>query len=162
MPTFRNGGKRTVFYKGIVQPPNDKPREILVFFDAGKDTAINFWIPYEELGLELVDANNPPVPDTVLLSGTFKFDKGTERKFTIGHCDKYVLDVISKQGKVKVYPGNSAIGAEVSEEGKLRYDYHVVYDWEFAPYLRVVGLEDNTEAVIHAEVYRSGSKEVSA
>ena len=160
MPTFRNGGKRTVIYKGIIQSPNEKPREILVFFDAGKDTAINFWIPYEELGLELVDANNPPVPDTVLLSGTFKFDKGTERKFTLGHCDKYMLDIIIRSGRIKIYHGNSDIGAELSAQKDVSYDYHVINDWEYSPYLRVAGLEDGTEATIHAEVYRSGSKEV--
>ena len=156
MPTFRNGGERPVVYKGIIQSPNEKSREVLVFFDAGKKTPLNFWIPYEELGLELVDADNPPVPNTILLSGTFKFDKGTERKFTLQHCDKYVLNVIVQHGRIKLYPGNSAIGVEVSSEANIPYHYHVLYDWEYAPYLRAVGLSNGTEVTIHAEVYRHG------
>ena len=155
MPTFRNGGERTVVYKGIVQPPNEKSREILVFFDAGKDTALDFWIPYEELGLELVNADEPPIPNTILLSGTFKFDEGTERKFSLDHCDTYILNVIIQSGKVKVYPGNSAIGAEITINENVPYHYTGIYDWEYAPYLRVVGLEDNTNATIHAEVYKA-------
>lgn len=160
MPTFKNGGERVVVYKGIVQPPNGKTREILVFFDAGKETKLNFWVPYEELGLELVDADNPAVPETVLLSGTFKFDTGTERKFTLGHCDKYMLDIIMQGGRVKVFHGNSDIGAELSAQSDISYRYHVINDWEYSPYLRVVGLEDGTEATIHAEVFRTGSKEM--
>ena len=162
MPTFRNGGKRVIAYKGIVQPPNAKACEVLVIFDAGMDTKLNFWVPYERLGLELVDANNPPVPDTVLVSGTFKFDKGTERKFTIGHCDKYMLDIIMQSGRIKVYHGNTDIGAELTAQADISYRYHVINDWEYAPYLRVVGLEDDTEATIHAEVFRTGSKELIA
>ena len=160
MPTFKNGGQRTVVYKGIVQPPNERPREILVFFDAGMEKKLNFWVPYEQLGLELVDADNPPVPDTVLLSGTFKFDEGTERKFTLRHCDKYMLDIIMQSGRVKVFHGNSEIGAELSAQSDISYRYHVINDWEFAPFLRVVGLEDGTEATIHTEVFRTGNREM--
>lgn len=159
MPTFKNGGERTVVYKGIVQPPNEKPREILVFFDAGKETALDFWIPYEELGLELVNADEPPVPNTVLLSGTFSFDKGTERKFAIGHCDRYTLYIIVQSGGIKVYPGNSTIPVDMRTDLEYPYHYNVVYDWEYTPYLRVVGLEDDTEATIHAEIYRIGNRE---
>lgn len=160
MPTFRNGGERTVVYKGRIQQPNEKKREILVFFDAGKETKLNFWIPYEELGLELVNADDPPVPNTVLLSGTFKFDEGTERKFILGHCDTYELNVIVQHGRVKVFPGNSDIGAEVVAEAEVPFHYYEIYDWEYAPYLRVVGLDDETEVTIHAEIYRRGSKDV--
>ncbi len=159
MPTFKNGGERTVVYKGIVQPPNEKPREILVFFDAGKETKLNFWIPYEELGLELVNADDPPIPNTVLLSGTFSFDEGTERKFTLEHCDKYTLYIIVQSGSIKVYPSSSTIPVEVRADLEIPYHYNVVYDWEYSPYLRVVGLEDGTEATIHAEIYRIGNRE---
>lgn len=160
MPTFKNNGDRTVVYKGIIQQPNEKSREVLIFFDAGKEVKLSFWVPYEQLGLELVSADNPSMPDTVLLSGTFSFDKGTERKFTLGHCDKYMLDVIMQRGSVKVYHGSSSIGTELSAETNIPFYYHVINDWEYAPYLRVVGLEDGAEASIHAEVYRSGSKEL--
>lgn len=74
---------------------------------------LNFWIPYEELGLELIDADNLPVPDTVPLSGTFKFDEGTELKFTLGYCDKCILNVIVQSGTVKVYPANTIINVEI-------------------------------------------------
>lgn len=156
MPTFRNDGKNRVVYKGIIQQPNEKPQEVLVFFDAGEKVGLNFWVPYEELGLELVDADSPAVPNTVLLSGTFSFDEGTERTFPLGHCDIYVLNVIIQSGKVKVYAGSSAIGVEVTINENIPYHYTGIYDWGHAPYLRVVGLEDNTEATINAEVYTTG------
>ena len=159
MPTFRNDGERIVVYKGIIQDPNGKPKEELVFFDTGKDVGLNFWVPYEALGLELVSADNPPVPNTVLLSGTFNFDEGTERKFTIGHCDRYMLYIIIQHGILKLYPGSATIGTEIRADVENPFHYHVVYDWEFAPYLRAVGLTDGTEATIHAEIYRAGNKE---
>lgn len=162
MPTFKNGGQRVIAYDGIIQSPNDTARRVLVLFDAGMEKKLNFWVPYEQLGLELVDADNPPVSNTVLLSGTFKFDKGTERKFMLDHCDKYMLDIIMQGGRIKVYHGNNDIGAELSAQADISYRYHVINDWEFAPYLRVVGLEDETEATIHAEVYRTGSREFIA
>ena len=159
MPTFRNGGERPVTYQGIIQRPNGKEQEVLIIIDAMKDMALDFWLPYEELGLELVDADNPPVKGSTLLSGTFMFDAGTERKFTIGHCDKYILDVILQSGSVKVYHGNAPIGVEIRTDVDVQYRYHIVNDWEYAPYLRVVGLEDGTEAIIHAEVFRTANRE---
>ena len=156
MPTFKNNGENRIVYKGIIQQPNEKTQEVLVFFDAGEEVALNFWVPYEELGLELVSSDSPPVPNTVLLSGTFSFDEGTERKFPLDHCDTYIVNVIIQSGKVKVYPGSSLIGVEVSAEATTPYHYHALYDWEYAPFLRVVGLEDGTEATVHAEICRSG------
>ncbi len=157
MPTFKNNGTRTVVYKGTVQDPNGKPREILVFFDAGAEVGLLFWVPYEELGLELVSADSPSAPNTVLLSGTFSFDKNTERKFTVGHCDRYMLYVIIQSGALKIYPGSSTVGAEVRANVENPFHYKIVYDWEYAPYLRAVGLEDGTKATIHAEVFRDGN-----
>ncbi|MBQ6664062.1 MAG: hypothetical protein IJM68_00600 [Synergistaceae bacterium] len=160
MPTFRNNGKQRIVYKGMIQEPNERMKEVLVFFDAGEEVKLNFWVPYEELGLELVSAESPITLNTVLVSGTFSFDEGTERKFAIGHCDRYVLHVLSQKGKIKIYPGSSDIGAEVRADTEVPFHYHVIYDWEYAPYLRVVGLEDGTEATIHAEVYRPGNREI--
>lgn len=157
MPTFKNTGKTLIVYKGIIQEPNEKPKEVLVFFNAGEEVGLKFWVPYEELGLELVSEVSPPLPNTVLLSGTFSFDEGTERKFMIGHCDKYLLNVIVQSGALKVYPGSSKIGVEVREDMEVPYSYKVVYDWEYAPYLRVVGITDDTAATIHAEIYREGN-----
>ena len=132
----------------------------MVFFDAGEEVALNFWVPYEELGLELVSSDSPAVPNTVLLSGTFSFDEGTERKFPIEHCDKYELYVIVQKGKVKIFTGSSTLGAEVRADLEVPFHYNVLYDWEYAPYLQVVGLEDGSEATIHAEIYRSGKRDL--
>lgn len=155
MPTFKNGGARPVMYQGTVQRPNGKPKEVLIIIDGGKEMELDFWLPYEELGLELVDSDYPPVQGSTLVSGTFKFDAGTERKIPIGHCDKYVLDVIVESGSLKVYHGNSPIGTEVRANADVPYRYHVMNDWEYSPYLRVVGIEDGTEAAIHAEIMRN-------
>ena len=107
-----------------------------------------------------MNEDSPAVPNTVLLSGTFSFDEGTERKFPIGHCDRYDLYVIAQHGKIKVYPGNSSIGTEVRSDLEYPFHYHIVYDWEYAPYIVIKGLEDGTEATIHAEVYRAGNREI--
>lgn len=155
MPTFKNGGKRPVVYEGTIQRPNGKPKDVLIIIDGGKEMELDFWLPYEELGLELVDEKYPPVQGSTLLSGTFKFDAGMERKFIIGHCDKYTLDILMESGSVKVYHGNSPIGVEVKANADVPYRYHIMNDWEYSPYLRVVGMEDGSEAVIHAEVLRT-------
>ena len=154
MPTYRNDSSRVVMYKGVIRRADGRTQEQLVIVDPGKEIAVEYWIPYEKLGLMLVKENEPPVPSTVLLSGTFMFDEGTERKYPIEPCDAYVLNVIVQRGKVKVYPGNTAIGVELSSELEVPYHYRGFYDWEYAPYLRVVGLEDDTAVTINAEVSR--------
>lgn len=92
--------------------------------------------------LELIDADNLPVPDTVPLSGTLKFDEGTELKFALGHCDKCILNVIVQSGTVKVYPANTIIGVEIRSDLEIPFYYSELFDLEYAPYLRVVRLED--------------------
>ncbi len=154
MPTYRNESSRVVMYKGVIRQPNGLTQEQLVIVDPGKEIAIEYWIPYEKLGLTVVKENEPPVPSTVLLSGTFSFDAGTERKYPIEPCDTYILNVIVQRGKVKIYPGNTAIGVELSSELDVPYHYKGFYDWEYAPYLKVVGLEDDTSVTINAEVSR--------
>lgn len=154
MPTFRNNTDKAIMYRGIIRPPDKKEQEVIIIADAGKDVELNFWIPYERLGLELVNEDYPPVPNTILLNGVFKFDEGTERKYAIEPCDIYTVDVLLQSGGVKIYAGNSPTGAEIHTDGETPYRYRGEYDWEYAPYLRVTGLEDGTEAVIHAEVLR--------
>lgn len=154
MPTFRNNTEKAIIYRGTIQPPNNKTQEIIIIIDPKKEIALNFWIPYERLGLEVVNENYPPVPDTLLLSGMFKFDEGTERRYTIEPCDRYTVDVILQKGSLKIYAGSSPTGAEIHAEVGAPYRYSAEYDWEYAPYLRVLGLEDETEAAIHAEVKR--------
>lgn len=152
MPTFRNNTDKAIMYRGTIRPPDSKLQEIIIIVDAGKDVALNFWIPYEKLGLELVNENYPPVPNTLLLSGLFKFNEGTERKFSIEACDTYTVDVIVQKGALKLYAGNSAAGAEILADVGTPYHYSAEYEWEYAPYIRAVGLQDNTEASIHAEI----------
>lgn len=154
MPTFKNNTDKAIMHTCKIQPPNGKTQEIIIIAEAGKELMLNFWIPYDRLGLELVSADYPPVPDTVLLSGTFKFDEGTERKYVIEPCDMYTVDVILQSGGLRIYAGSSLSGAEIRSDGEVPYRYHAKYDWEYAPYLRVVGIEDGTEATIHAEVIR--------
>lgn len=154
MPTFKNNTDKAIIYRGIIRPPDREKREVIIIIDAGKEIELNFWIPYDRLGLQLVNENYPPVPDTLLLSGVFKFDAGTERKFTIEPCDMYTVDVILQSGGLKIYAGSSPTGAEIRSDGETPYRYRGEYDWEYAPYLRVTGLDDGTEAVIHAEVRR--------
>ncbi len=154
MPTFKNNTNKAIMYRGTIRPPDRSKQEVIIIVDPGKEIGLNFWLPYEALGLELTDENNPPVPDTLLLSGLFKFDKGTERKYAIGQCDKYTVNVIVQGGGVKMYAGSSPTGAEIVADIGSPYTYSAEYDWEYAPYIRVAGLEDGTEAVIHAEVSR--------
>lgn len=154
MPTFRNETSQAIMYKGTIQPPNGKKQDVLIVIEAGKELGINFWIPHERLGLTLVDENNPPVPNTVFVSGMFKFEEGTERKYSIEPCGMYLVDILVEKGSLKVYAGSSSSGIEMNASYEVPYRYRAKYDWEYAPYLRVVGLEDGTEALIHAEAVR--------
>lgn len=154
MPTFKNNTAQAVMYKGTIQPLNGKKQDVLIVVDAGEEIGINFWIPYERLGLELVDEEYPPVPDTVFLSGIFKFEEGTERKYTIEPCGMYMLDVLVEKGSLKLYAGSSQTGIEMNSSSEVPYRYRAKYDWEYAPYIRAVGLKDGTEALIHAEAVR--------
>ena len=99
-------------------------------------------------------ADYPPVPNTILISGTFNFNNGTERKFDVEPCDTYIVNVIVQKGKVMMYTGNSNIGVEIVEDTDVPYHYKAVMDWEYSPYLKFIGLDDNTVATIHAEVDR--------
>ena len=112
------------------------------------------WLPYQKLGLTLTSENYPPVPNTILISGTFNFDEGTERKFNIDTCDTYVVNIIVQSGTVIMYPGSTVVGVEISGSVDVPYHYKAVLDWEYAPYLRLVGKEDGTVATVHAEVDR--------
>ena len=135
MPTFKN--------------ETDKPIQYfmdgkIIIFDPGKETALDFWVPYSQLGLTLVDAEYPPVPDSVLISGTFKFAKGMKRIFNISPCNAYALHMDVKSGGVMVYLGTSKNG--VSVDGS----YTVTLNWPKVPFIRVEGLADATVAEIQA------------
>lgn len=155
MPTFKNTGTRPISYTGKIRGPDGKDRDSLIIFDPNKEVQLEYWVPYQKLGLEVTNENYPAVPSSVLISGTFSFDDGTERKYNIEPCDMYSVDVILQKGKAIIYAGNSATGAEISADGKVPYQYSAVYDWEYAPYLKIVGKAAGTEATVHAEARNS-------
>lgn len=137
MPTYRNNTDYTINYEN---------KGKLYSFPPHKEYPAKFWVPYQELGLELVSADYPPVPDSILLSGTFRFDYDIERRFNFERCSKYHLNLELWEGRIKLYTGSSRVGAEINT------NYDVVLDWEKAPYIRVVGLDGKNIVRIHVEV----------
>ncbi|MBQ7220784.1 MAG: hypothetical protein IJS28_07385 [Synergistaceae bacterium] len=136
MPTYRNNTDTAINYSS-----NGK----LYSFPPKTDYPCNFWVPYQELGLKLVNPDYPPVPNSIMLSGTFKFAKGVERRFNFEHCGKYRVKVRVKSGAVRLFTGSSRTGAEIDGE------YEAVFDWEKAPHIRVTGIEGENEIRIDAE-----------
>lgn len=136
MPTYKNNTDTAINYthKGK-----------LYSFPPHKEYPAAFWVPYKELGLELVSEDFPPVPDSLLLSGTFRFDKKLERKFNFQHCDKYKFKISVIEGRVKLYAGSSKVGAEIEA------DYEKVFEWDKAPYVRIIGAEETNIVRIDAE-----------
>jgi len=147
MPTFKN---ETSHYIDYEQETGGKKN--MLRFKPDEERALPFWLPYQQLGLTLISADYPAVPNTVLISGNFNFDEGTERKFNIEPCDDYALSIIVQSGKIALYHGNSPVSVEVAENIDVPYHYRAKLEWEYAPYLRVVGLENGTTATIHAEI----------
>ena len=137
MPTYKNN---------TIQQINYETGGKIYSFPAGKETSTNIYVPYKELGLELIDENYPPLKQKLLLSGRFKFSSGMERKINIAHCEKYRLKVSVKSGRLKMYRGNYGLGLELSG------DYDNEQEWGYAPYIRLLGLEDGTEAEVYGEV----------
>lgn len=153
MPTFRNETKRYIDHVAFLQAPAGVPERVLVRFAPGEEKELPFWVPYAVLGLTLVDPDYPVVPDTVLVSGTFEFQPGIERRFNIEPCDTYTVSIIVQKGRIFVYPGSSKVPVEVVQEEEVPFHYKAVYDWEHAPYLRIVGGEE-ARVTVHAEVNR--------
>ena len=154
MPTFKNNTSRYIDHEALIQSPSGEPKKILVRFQPDETRELSFWLPYQKLGLTLVSADFPPVPNTILISGTFNFNNGTERKFDIEPCDTFVVNVIVQKGKLMMYTGNSNIGVEIAENVDVPYHYKATMDWEYSPYLKFIGLDDDTVATIHAELDR--------
>ena len=154
LPTFKNETSRYIDYEAMIKPDSGKTQKILIRFEPNEERELPFWIPYQQLGLTLISADFPPIPNTILVNGTFKFNEGTERKFMIEPCDIYTVNVIVQSGKVMMYTGNASIGVEITPDIEIPYHYKGLYDWEYVPYLRFVGVEDETEVTIHAEVGR--------
>ena len=137
MPTFRNNTDLAINYEH---------KGKLYSFPPHKDYPAKIWVPYQELGLELVNADWPPVPEKILVSGLFRFTDGMERKFNFAHCEKYHLNINVHSGHIKLYVGSSRIGVE------LMRDYDVILDWEQAPFIRLVGYEAESEVYVNTEV----------
>ncbi|MBQ9526903.1 MAG: hypothetical protein IJR68_04765 [Fretibacterium sp.] len=154
MPTFRNDTQRMIDHECLIQSPTERPRKILIRFAPGETKKLTFWIPYQEKGLTLVDANDPKVPNTILVSGTFDFAPGVERRFNLERCDTYNINIIVQKGRLMLFPASANVGVEIAQEADIPYHYRAVFDWEHAPYIRVSGLDAGTRATVHAEVDR--------
>ena len=137
MPTFRNNTDIAITYES---------KGKLYSFPPHKDYPANFWLPYQGLGLELVNPDYPPVPDSIIISGTFRFDYQIERRFNIDHCEKYHLKLSVESGRVRLYKGHSKVGLE------LTGDYDAVLDWDRVPCIRIVGVDGTSMVKIEAEV----------
>ena len=137
MPTYRNNTDLAINYEH---------KGHLYSFPPHKDYPANFWLPYQGLGLELVSADYPPVPDSILISGTFRFDYQIERRFNIEHCIKYRLKLSMEQGTVRLYTGSSRVAVEVTDS------YDVTLDWDRAPYFRLIGAGGENIVRVDAEM----------
>ena len=138
MPTFRNDGERAV----ICTEPDGRN---IIIFDPGKEIGLTYWIPYQRLGLTLVDGENPAVPDSLLISGEFMFERGMERKINIEPCRKYELDIIPIRGAVSLYIGSSGKGRVISQA-----EYHGLHEWQYAPYIRLAGVSETSAVRVEA------------
>ena len=154
MPTFKNETEKPVYHEATVRESDGRARRMLIKVEPGKTLELPFWIPYQELGLTLVSADYPPVPATFLISGTYDFTPGMERKFTIEPCGEYALNIIVQTGRVRLYLGGAAGSEEIAEDENVPFRYRAVLEWEHAPYVRLVGVDENTRVTIHAEVHR--------
>ena len=92
-----------------------------------------------------MNAEYPPVPSKILISGKFLFSKGTERKFNIEHCEKYSLKLSVENGTLRFYTGSSHRGVDIEGE------YITQLAWEHAPYIRLSGITDGVSVKIYAE-----------
>ena len=137
MPTYRNNTDFPINYEHKGQLYNFPPH---------KDYPAKFWLPYQELGLELVSADYPPVPESILVSGTFSFAQQMERRFNIGHCDKYRVKLSVEQGTIKLFTGSSKVGAEINGS------YESVLSWDKAPFFRLVGVDESNVVRVDAEL----------
>lgn len=137
MPTFRNDGERAVIY-------NEPDGKSITIFDPGKNVQLVHWIPYKKLGLTLVSESYPPVPDSVLISGRFKFNAGMERRYDIDPCVKYELYIRVEEGTLRLYLGASKKSRVITDE------YREVLEWQYAPYVRVLSENNGVSAIIEA------------
>lgn len=153
MPTFRNDTESYIDFNDYVVR-RGRRELVIVRFAPGEERKLDYWLPYLKKGLTLVDADNPPVPDTILISSTYSFTQGMERKFNIEPCDRYIVNIIVQKGTIKFYIGNSANYQEVSEEANVPFRYRTVLEWELAPFIRLVCDDGEAEVTLNVEVCR--------
>ena len=123
MPTFKNTTNKPIEY--ITAEKN------ILIIDPNEIKELEYWIPYQQLGLELLNESYPPVPSEILLNGTFKFMAGMTRKYDIEPCEKYVLSMSIKGTPVLLYLGGSKNAIHITDE------YSDIFTWEYAPFIRV-------------------------
>lgn len=123
MPTFKNTTNKPIEYITA-------GKDILII-DPNEIKELEYWIPYQQLGLELLNESYPPVPNEILLNGTFKFMAGMTRKFDIEPCTKYALSIKNKGASILLYLGGSKSAIEITDE------YSDIFSWEYAPFIRV-------------------------
>ena len=152
MPTFKNETTHYIDYEAFVQDISGDTRKILIRFEPKEERGLPFWLPYQKLGLTLVNSDYPAVPSKILVSGTFKFTAGSERRFNIEPCSRYVVNIIVQKGKIKFYAGSSSVAQEVAEEANVPYRYRSVFGWENAPYIRLICDENEAEVALSVEV----------
>ena len=142
MPTFRNDGERPVIY-------NDPNGTEIIIFDPGKNVQLIRWVPYKRLGLTLVSESYPAVPDTVLISGEFKFTRGMKRRFDIEPCNKYAITIYPISGSVMLHFGASTHGLLINRLTDAEGLYKE-YEWKYAPYIMVACCGEEATANIQA------------
>ena len=123
MPTFKNNTNKPIVYE-------TNGKDILII-DPNEIKEIEYWIPYQQLGLELLSASYPPVPNQILINGTFKFMGGMSRKFENEPCEKYALCVEVYGEAVTLTLGGSQNAFQVKAE------YKDVFSWEYVPYITI-------------------------
>ena len=86
------------------------------------------------------------MPDSVIVSGKFKFFDGMERKFEIDPCKTYELDITPQEGTLILKLG-------ASEKSRvIRERYQAAIEWSNAPYIRVSSENNGVCGIIQAEI----------
>ena len=154
MPTFRNDTDKYIDFDDFIIR-NERREHVIVRFKPGEERKLDYWLPYLQKGLTLVDADNPPVGETILISSTYDFTTGLERKFNIPPCDRYVVNIIVQEGTIKFFIGASSNYQEVSEEADVPYRYRTVLEWEVAPYIRLKCDSGTAKVTLNVEILRA-------
>ena len=119
MPTFKNTNDKPIYYEVHGKQ---------YCFEPNKEYALDIWIPYGNLGLELIDENYPAVREDVLVSSSFRFSNGLVRRFNIEPCESYEVDIEVKKGAAKLSFGTSKTLIDLTDK------FISKKTWSYAPY----------------------------